>query len=64
MIAYKEWVKYYGEQYAALTPDQKAEWNRDWTEDFKTDEGELPETPGIVLKDAIDPYKGDGKVDE
>ena len=63
LIAYKEWMKYYDERYAALTPDQKAEWHRDWKEDFKTDEGDLSEGPGIILKDAIDPYEDNGKVD-
>ena len=57
LIAYKEWMKYYGEQYAALTPDQKAEWDRDWIEEFKTGKGDLPEGPGIILKDAIEPEK-------
>jgi len=37
-IAFKEMWKEYKRQRAALTPEERAEWDRDWTEDFKTDE--------------------------
>ena len=56
LIAHKEWTKYYKEQMALLTPEQKIEWHRDWTKDFYMGEGESPfERPGIILKDALDP---------
>jgi hypothetical protein len=32
--------------------------------DFQSGEGSLPETPGIVIENAIDPYTGDGKAGE
>uniref|UniRef100_A0A6M3KB22 Uncharacterized protein n=1 Tax=viral metagenome TaxID=1070528 RepID=A0A6M3KB22_9ZZZZ len=37
-IAIKELYKEYIEQRASLTPEERAEWDRDWTEDFRTDE--------------------------
>jgi len=41
-------------QYDSATPEQRAEWDKDWAADFKTDESGGT-GPGIVLKDAFDP---------
>ena len=57
------------DNYKAMTPEQRLEWNRqrsnEWVKDFQVDEGDLPEGPGIVLEDAIDPKEHvDDKVGE
>ena len=33
-IAHKEWMAYYAEQQALLTPQEKTEWNQDWARDI------------------------------
>ena len=63
MIAIKELYKEYKKQRASLTPEERAEWDRDWTEDFKTDESGGT-GDGITLPNAIDPCADDGKVNE
>jgi hypothetical protein len=63
-VALKTLYNEYMRQRASLTPEQRKEWDRDWVKDFQSNEGSLPETPGIVIENAIDPYKGDGKAGE
>jgi len=54
-VAIKALYEEYTRQREVLTPEERAEWDRDWTEDFKTEEaGGTGE--GIILKDAIGPY--------
>jgi len=60
-----EVCKHLRSHYKAMTPEQRLEWNQqrsiDWVKDFQTTESGGT-GPGIVLKDAIDPW--DGKVNE
>ncbi len=54
-IAIKELFKAYMKQRAALTAEQRKEWDREWVKDVQVGEGALPGTSGIVIEGAIDP---------
>ena len=62
----KALYKHLKDQYESASPQQQIEWKKDWAKDFQSDEGSLPETPGIVLENAIDvkPMPIDFKVGE
>jgi hypothetical protein len=64
--AHQAWMEHYGEQYNALSDEERKAWNDGgWVQDFTPGEGRLPETAGIVLKDSLDPsVHKDDKVGE
>jgi len=63
LIAHREWTQYYRDQIAHLPPEDRKSWSDEWVKDFTPNEGSGTFAgPGIVLDNAIDPYKGDGKV--
>lgn len=60
-VLYKSLKKHY----ESATPEQQAEWKKDWAKDFQPGEGKLPDTPGIVVENAMNPKEHvDDKVGE
>lgn len=51
----KTLVQHCKDSYLAASPEKQAEWNKGWAKDWAVGEGKLPDTPGIVIDNAMDP---------